>query len=88
MESIPYRQTVGALLWIARATRPEISHAVGQVAKYMTNPELQHWAAVLRICNYLRRVRDVPLVIKADPSLHLEVYADSDWAGCPDDSSS
>ena len=84
MADLPYREAVGALLWMARATRPEISQAVGQVAKYMANPGFAHWTAVKRIFGYLVRVRDVPFLIKADGLLHLEAYSDSDWAGCKD----
>ena len=84
MEGVPYRAAVGALLWMARATRPEISQAVGQVAKYMANPGPMHWEAVKRIFGYLLRVRNTPFLIKTDGTLRLEAFSDSDWAGCKD----
>jgi hypothetical protein len=84
MDAIPYREVVGALLWLTRATRPEIAHSVGQVSKFLHNPGWGHWCAVKRICLYLKRVRGVPFVIKGDGTLIIEAYSDSDWAGCPD----
>ena len=84
MEGVPYRADVGALLWMARATRPEISQAVRQVAKYMVNPGFAHCVAVKRIFGYLLRVRDSPFLIKADGTLRMEAFSDSDWAGCKD----
>ena len=54
MRDIPYRQAVGSLLWLALCTRPDISYAVGQVAKFNANPGPDHWKAVLRIFRYLK----------------------------------
>lgn len=45
----PYREAVGALLYLALSTRPDISYAVGQVAKYCQNPDESHWEAVSQI---------------------------------------
>ena len=45
MRDIPYRQTVGSLLWLAFGTRPDISAAAGQVAKFNAN---------LKIFRYLK----------------------------------
>ena len=54
MKDIPYRQAIGSLLWLALGTRPDISYAVGQVAKFNAHPGLIHWNAVLKIFRYLK----------------------------------
>ena len=43
-----YRQLVGSLIYLT-VTRPNISHAVGMVSKFMDAPRSVHYAAVLRI---------------------------------------
>jgi len=53
MADKPYREIIGALLWIANGTRPDIAYAVGQLAKYTAQPGRAHWDAVLRILAYL-----------------------------------
>ena len=89
MRSVPYTAAVGALHYLARATRFEISHAVSQVARFMANPGPDHWRAVQRIYGYLRRTKGVPLVMRSDSGvddlslgMSLHGYSDSDWAGC------
>jgi Reverse transcriptase (RNA-dependent DNA polymerase) len=42
MQSLPYHELIGTLLWIANGTRPEISYAVGTLAKYTNNPAELH----------------------------------------------
>jgi hypothetical protein len=74
MEAVPYREAVGALFYICRASRWDISHACSQVARFMANPGPAHWAAVKRIYGYLRRTANVGLVIAAE-SLQLDYTA-------------
>jgi hypothetical protein len=45
MEQIPYKESVGALLYISTTTRPDISYAVSQMAKFNQNPGIKHWKA-------------------------------------------
>ena len=45
MKLIPYKEAVGALLYISTTTRPDISYAVGQAAKFNHNPGLTHWSS-------------------------------------------
>ena len=57
-ESIPYREVVGSLLWLANGSRPDISFAVNQVAKYCCDPRVAHWNACKRILRYLSTTQD------------------------------
>ena len=41
----PYRELVGALMYIATCTRPEIMHAVGEAAKHCERHGRVHWNA-------------------------------------------
>lgn len=88
MKRIPYREAVGALFYLARSTRWDISHACGQVARFMSNPNPGHWAAVVRIYAYLARTKDVALLMRSRgmkcemTNQFLEGFSDSDWAGC------
>ena len=43
-----YHQLVGSLIYLT-VTRPDISHAVSMVSKFMDAPHSVHYAAVLRI---------------------------------------
>ena len=49
----------------------------------MANPTAQSWVALKRICRYLR---DRPRMVYTYPVQSVEtldVYTDTDWAGCP-----
>ena len=54
MSKVPYASTVGSLLYAMVCTRPDISHAVGVVSRYMNNPGKEHWMAVKWILRYLK----------------------------------
>jgi len=54
MKDLPYREAIGSLLWLSMGTRPDITYAVSQVAKYNSEPGPLHWKAVKRIFQYLQ----------------------------------
>jgi transposase InsO family protein len=58
MKSVPYREAVGSLNWLAVATRPDISFAVGTLAQFMENPGEAHWEAAKRVFRYLQGTRE------------------------------
>ena len=42
MSKVPYSNAVGSLMYAMVCTRPDISHAVGTVSRYMHNPGKEH----------------------------------------------
>lgn len=78
---MPYRQAVGALLYLSRITRPDISYAVNQVSAHASNPSITHWNAVKRILRYVSATRATALQFKRDLAAPpLRLYTDADWA--------
>ena len=43
MSHVPYAIVVGNLMYAMVSTRPDISHAVGVVSRFMENPSEEHW---------------------------------------------
>ena len=46
MEKVPYASAVESLMYAMVCTRPDITHAVGVVSRFLSNPGKEHWAAV------------------------------------------
>jgi hypothetical protein len=90
MRSIPYLQAVGALMYLAVATRPDISYSVGVLARFNKNPGLRHWKAVKHLFRYLKGTLDLKLTYAPNPSSDslFTTYTDADFAGNPDNSRS
>jgi hypothetical protein len=85
MDKVPYLEAVGALLYLANGTRPDISFATSLVGCFANNPEISHWNAVKRIFRYLIDTKDRCLHFYKPSSLEelctITLYADADWAG-------
>ena len=76
----PYRELVGALMYVATCTRPDIMHAVGEVARYCESHEKQHWIAAKRIFKYLKTTKDYSFVFDGNKEDKLIGFADASWA--------
>ena len=77
-------QLVGSLIYLT-VTRPDISHAVGMVSKFMDAPYSIHYAAVLRILRYVKGTLYHGLHYSSRSSLKFHAYSDVDWVGDPTD---
>lgn len=53
-ENIPYQEAVGSLIYASISTRLDITHAVHEVSRHMSNYTNEHWIAVKRILRYLK----------------------------------
>ena len=50
----PYPELIGALLHLARGTRPDIANAVRVLSKFLTRYNETHWIAARRVLRYLK----------------------------------
>ena len=86
MRSVPYISAVGSLLYLAIATRPDITYTVGVLARFNTNPGRAHWAAVKHLFRYLKGTLHYKLTYSpSSTSKDLFVgYSDADHGGDKD----
>ena len=56
--NIPYKELLGALLWLSQGSRPDITYAVSQCAKFAQKPKMAHWWALKRFLRYLKGTKD------------------------------
>ena len=84
MADKPFAELVGALMFLANGTRPDIQAAVNILARHMSNPGLKDWLAAKRVLRYLQGTRNVGLRYTID-SVPLQGYSDADWAADLDD---
>lgn len=83
MQDIPYRQLVGALMYLAVATCSDIAYAVGVLARFGANPGLAHWKACKHLCCYLQGTKDMKLTYgpDANSSELFTMFSDADHGG-------
>jgi hypothetical protein len=74
-----YQSLVGALLYCAVNTRPDVAYSVGLLCRAMGKPTLDTYSAALRVLYYLHHHKSVGLRYGAD-QLDLSGMSDSDWA--------
>ena len=85
-----YKQIIGSLRYLCN-TRPDISHSVGLLSRFMEQPRSCHLLAVKRILRFIRGTTDHGVLMPSEKNLKkIEVlgYSDSDWGGDVDDKKS
>ena len=85
MRKFPYREAVGALMWTATMTRPDIACAARAVARFCDNPGPAHKKAVMKILQYLLHTKEWGITYGGQGcGLCMEAYTDSDFGACLD----
>lgn len=76
-----YMSLVGALLYGAVMTRPDILYAVSSLGRHLQATGPDHWRAAKRVLKYLKGTLEVGIVYggQGAKELELEVYSDADW---------
>ena len=70
MKSMPYREFIGTLLWVANGTRPDIAFAVGTLAKFTNNLGEIHWKDLLCVLGYLSQSVDFCIKFQRNEDLN------------------
>ncbi|KAK3025021.1 hypothetical protein RJ639_044630 [Escallonia herrerae] len=82
MSRVPYVNAVGCLMYAMVCTRPDISHAVSMVSRYMRNLGKKHWDAVKWIFRYLAGSTNFGIMFDRDGAKgEVSGFVDSDYAG-------
>ena len=75
-----YRSVIGMLGYLQGTTRPDLSFATHQCARFNTCPKLSHEKAVKKIARYLLETADKGIIFRPDLSCGLECYVDAAFA--------
>jgi hypothetical protein len=76
-----YASVVGMLQYLQAHSRPDISFAVSQCARYVHQTRRSHEIAIERIGQYLKATQDEGLILRPSGRLDIDCYVDADFAG-------
>ena len=80
---VPYLSAIGALMYLANCTRPDIAFSVNLLARYSSAPTLRHWNGVKHLLRYLRGTSDMGLFYSKIPKPELLGYTDAGYLSDP-----
>jgi hypothetical protein len=80
-EKWKYSTIVGMLLYLSSNTRPDITFAVRQCARYSHNPKQSHAKAIKRIVRYLKGTKDKGMIFNPSQEFTVNCFVDADFAG-------
>jgi hypothetical protein len=85
MSRVPYAREIGSLMYAMVYTRPDISHAVGILSRYMPKPRKDHWTIVKKVFRYVCRTASYGLCYQGRPGLdrvlNIHGFVEADWVG-------
>ncbi|KAL0279471.1 UNVERIFIED_CONTAM: hypothetical protein PYX00_001019 [Menopon gallinae] len=84
MKHKPYRELIGCLVYLSKATRPDIAFAAMTLGRYCNDPGKEHWTLAKRVLRYLKATPELGIKYSRNVK-QLEAFTDSDWAGNVDD---
>jgi len=85
-----YRGMVRSLIYASISTRPDITHTVNMLSRYMSKPGKQHKTAAKRVLRYLNTTSNYGIVYNSNKNdndnseIVITAYSDADWGGSED----
>ena len=80
---VPYLSVIGALMYLANCTRPDIAFSVNLLARYSSAPTRRHWKGIQHILRYLSGTTDMGLFYSNKSKEKLLGYADAGYLSDP-----
>ena len=77
-DQLRYSQIIGSLMYLASATRPDISYAVSKLSRFVSNPGDDHWRALERVMRYLKATASYGIHYTEYPKV-LEGFSVANW---------
>ncbi len=87
LDTYPYRQVLGKLMYLSHMTRPDICNAVRELGRNMHSPCIRHWRSLQHLLKYLDTHSRLGTSFKREGlgvGLQLKGYSDADLAGDQD----
>ena len=78
-----YLSAIGALMYLANNTRPNIAFSVNLLARYSFSPTKRHWNKVKHVLCYLRGMINMSLFYSNKSNFDLVCYADVGYLSDP-----
>ena len=81
MKSVPYRSTIGALMYLMVGSGLVIAASVGTLSHFAADPCPTHWQDLKRVFRYLQATLPHGICFLGTGDGELVGYSDVDWAG-------
>jgi hypothetical protein len=79
----PYLSAIGALMYLANNTRPDIAFAVNLLIRFSATPTMRHWNGVKDVLRYHRGTPDLGVFYLKNQDMSLIGYADVGYLSDP-----
>jgi hypothetical protein len=80
---VPHLSAIGALMYLANNSQPDIEFAVNVLARHSATPTKRHWVGVKSIFRYLNGIRDLGLFYSRSQYSNLIGYTDAGYLSDP-----
>jgi hypothetical protein len=80
---VPHLSAIGALMYLANNSQPDIEFAVNVLARHSAAPTKRHWVGVKSIFRYLNGIRDLGLFYSRSQYFNLIGYTDAGYLSDP-----
>lgn len=84
-DNLRYRSLIGALLYVASGTRPDVSYSVNYLSRFQNCYSDIHYKYALRVLKYLYFTRNKKLSYDDVFDESLDAFVDADWAADKND---
>ena len=71
------------MLFRSAVDRLDCQFAAKEICRFMSKPTEASWTALKRLCRYLVGLPRMVFRFRWQEASHVDVFTDTDWAGCP-----